>query len=84
MSIEAAAALPSGKGGAGAPNRDQHMRFMYNYLSKKDNSVLDDPRSTPAQRDVTITSRLTRLGVRRPSELGLVEWILTLLVEAEQ
>ena len=84
VSIEAAAALPSGKGGAGAPNRDQHMRFMYNYLSKKDNSVLDDPRSTPAQRDVTITSRLTRLGVRRPSELGLVKWILTLLVEAEQ
>ena len=60
------------------------MRFMFNFLSGRDNSVLDDARSTQSQRDITITSRLGRLGVRRANETGLIKWILTLLVDAEQ
>ena len=79
-----ASVLPFAKAGAGAPNRDQTMRFMFNFLSRRDNSVMDDYRSTASQRDVCLCNRLGRLGVRRASETGLIKWILTLLIDAEQ
>jgi hypothetical protein len=79
-------ALASGfnaKACAGAPARDQFMRHMNNYLTTSDWAVLDDPRSTPEQRDVRISDRLAKLNVTRASEENLIRWAITIALDCE-
>jgi len=62
------------KASSGAPPRDQTMRHMYNFLTTKDWGVLTDPKSSSQQRDHVLLQRLSRLGIRRASEEGLIKW----------
>ena len=68
---------------AGAPTRDQYIRHLYNYLTAKDHAILDDPRSSPSQRDSCVVSRLKGLGIVSASELGLIKWVMVMITEAE-
>ena len=68
---------------AGAPPRDQVLREVYNYLTGIDWGVVDNPDSTPDKRDNQVANRLVRLGVRRASDIGLVKWAITLILDAE-
>ena len=67
----------------GAPQRDQFMRTMNNFLTGLDWGKLDDKKTTPAQRDAVVANRLQSLGVRRGSEIGLIKWAIAILVDLE-
>ena len=71
------------KAASGAPPRDQCIRFLNNYLTSCDWTTMDDPKSTPSQRDSVLAHRIDKLGIRRASEDGCIKWCLTLLVASE-
>ena len=68
---------------SGAPPRDQTIRDLYNYLTAKDWAVFDSAMSSEDRRNHTMVSRLDRLGVRRASDIGLIKWAVTILVDCE-
>ena len=74
---------PTSRPASGAPTRDQTLRHIGKYFAASDYAIFDDPASTSAQRDATATARLESLGVRRPSETGLIKWLTSFLLDCE-
>ncbi len=68
---------------SGAPPRDQTIRYVNNYPTASMWDVLEDPKSNPAQRDTTLASLLTSLGIRRASEEGCIKWAMVVLLHVE-
>jgi hypothetical protein len=68
---------------SGAPPRDQSLKACYNYFTRKDYHILDDPMTFKAKRDSIVVIRLDRLGIRRASEERLIKWVIVLLLDVE-
>ena len=71
------------KASSGAPARDQTIRYLYNYLPNDVWCVLEDPKSSSSKRDATMCNFLTKLGIRRASEDGLVKWVMVIIIHCE-
>lgn len=56
----------------------QHMRFMTNYLTQKDWSEIGAANGDAATIIGAIVRRLHRLGVKSPSDGGLVKWVVAI------
>jgi hypothetical protein len=80
------AEVHSGDHQMSSPNatKGQTLHSMHNYLTAADWAIIENPMSTPAQRDKQIALRLASLNVKRPSEDGTVKWAITNSVIVEK